>query len=133
VIERTLSIIKPDAVAKNIIGEIIRRLEAAHLKVVAIEMRVLSKKEAEAFYGVHRERPFYNSLVAFVCSGPVVVFVLEGENAILSLRKLIGATDPRQAEKGTLRADYGDGIEANVIHASDSVESASFEVPFFFG
>lgn len=130
--ERTLSIIKPDAVAKNVIGEIIRRFETAQLKVVALQMRRLTKKEAELFYYVHRERPFFGSLADFMSSGTIVALVLEGENAISKNRSLMGATDPKKADKGTLRADFGGGIEANVVHGSDSKESAAFEIPFFF-
>lgn len=131
-IERTLSIIKPDAVSKNVIGEIIKRFEAAQLKIVGIRMLHLTKKEAEGFYYVHRERPFFGSLAAFMTSGPVVVMVLQGEDAISKNRTLMGATDPKKADKGTLRADFGGGIEANVVHGSDSKESAAFEIPFFF-
>lgn len=131
-IERTLSIIKPDAVSKNVIGEIIRRFEQAGLKIVGIQMRHLTKKEAEGFYHVHRERPFFNSLATFMISGPVVVMVLEGEGAIAKNRALMGATDPKKADKGTIRADFADSIEANAVHGSDSPASAAFEIPFFF-
>jgi nucleoside-diphosphate kinase len=132
VIERTLSIIKPDAVSKNVIGEIIKRFEAAQLKVVAIRMQHLTKKEAEGFYAVHRERPFFNSLATFMSSGPVVVMVLEGENAVTKNRTLMGATDPKKADKGTIRADLAGSIEANAVHGSDSSDSAATEIPFFF-
>lgn len=131
-VERTLSIIKPDAVSKNVIGEIIRRFETAHLKVVALQMRRLTQKEAEGLYDVHREKPFFGSLASFMCSGPIVALVLEGEQAISKNRSLMGATDPKQAEKGTIRADFGGGIEENVVHGSDSKEAAAFEIPFFF-
>jgi nucleoside-diphosphate kinase len=132
VAERTLSIIKPDAVSKNIIGEIIKRFESAQLKIVAIQMRHLTKKEAEAFYYVHRERPFFDSLATFMSSGPIVAMVLEGENAIVKNRTLMGATDPKKADKGTIRADFAASIEANAVHGSDSPASAAFEIPFFF-
>ena len=131
-IERTLSIIKPDAVSKHVIGEIIKRFESAHLKVVAIRMRHLTKKEAEGFYYVHRERPFFDSLATFMSNGPVVVMVLEGENAIAKNRTLMGATAPKKAAKGTIRADFAGSIEANAVHGSDSKESAAVEIPFFF-
>lgn len=131
-IERTLSIIKPDAVSKNVIGDIIRRFEQAGLKIVGIQMRHLTKKEAEGFYYVHRERPFFNSLATFMTSGPVVIMVLEGEGAIAKNRALMGATDPKKADKGTIRADLADSIEANAVHGSDSPASAAFEIPFFF-
>lgn len=131
-VERTLSIIKPDAVSKNVIGEIIRRFETAHLKVVALQMRRLTQKEAEGLYDVHREKPFFGSLASFMCSGPIVALVLEVEQAISKNRSLMGATDPKQAEKGTIRADFGGGIEENVVHGSDSKEAAAFEIPFFF-
>ncbi|MBI3804311.1 MAG: nucleoside-diphosphate kinase [Nitrospirae bacterium] len=130
--ERTLSIIKPDAVSKNVMGDIIRRFEQNGLKIAAIQMRSLTRKEAEAFYHVHRERPFFASLAAFMISGPVVAMVLEGENAIVKNRTLMGATDPKKADKGTIRADLAASIEANAVHGSDSAESAAFEIPFFF-
>lgn len=132
VAERTLSIIKPDAVSKNVIGEIIKRFESAQLKIVAIQMHHLTKKEAEAFYDVHRERPFFDSLATFMSSGPVVAMVLEGENAIAKNRTLMGATDPKKADKGTIRADFARSIEANAVHGSDSSASAAVEIPFFF-
>jgi len=131
-IERTLSIIKPDAVAKNVIGEIYSRFEKGGLKVVAARMMHLSRAEAEAFYGVHRERPFFNDLVAFMISGPVMVQVLEGENAIAKNRDLMGATDPKKAAAGTIRADFADSIDANAVHGSDAPETARQEVAFFF-
>ena len=131
-IERTLSIIKPDAVAKNVIGQIYARFEAAGLKVVAARMVHLSRLEAEQFYGVHKERPFFKDLVDFMISGPVMIQVLEGENAILKNRKLMGATDPKKAEKGTIRADFADSIDANAVHGSDGPDTAKVEVGFFF-
>jgi nucleoside-diphosphate kinase len=131
-IERTLSIIKPDAVAKNVIGEIYSRFEKGGLKVVAACMMHLSRAEAEAFYGVHRERPFFKDLVAFMISGPVMVQVLEGENAIAKNRDLMGATDPKKAAAGTIRADFADSIDANAVHGSDAPETARQEVAFFF-
>jgi len=131
-IERTLSIIKPDAVAKNVIGEIYSRFEKGGLKVVAARMMHLSRAEAEAFYGVHRERPFFKDLVAFMISGPVMVQVLEGENAIAKNRDLMGATDPKKAAAGTIRADFADSIDANAVHGSDAPETARQEVAFFF-
>ena len=131
-IERTLSIIKPDAVAKNVIGEIYSRFEQGGLKVIAARMMHLSRAEAEAFYGVHRERPFFKDLVAFMISGPVMVQVLEGENAIAKNRDLMGATDPKKAAAGTIRADFADSIDANAVHGSDAPETARQEVAFFF-
>ena len=131
-IERTLSIIKPDAVTKNVIGEIYSRFEKGGLKVVAARMMHLSRAEAEAFYGVHRERPFFKDLVAFMISGPVMVQVLEGENAIAKNRDLMGATDPKKAAAGTIRADFADSIDANAVHGSDAPETARQEVAFFF-
>lgn len=131
-IERTLSIIKPDAVAKNVVGQILSRFEAAGLKVIAARMMQLSQADAEAFYGVHRERPFFKDLVNFMKSGPVMVQVLEGENAILKNRELMGATDPRKADKGTIRADFADSIDANAVHGSDAPETAAVEIAFFF-
>jgi nucleoside-diphosphate kinase len=131
-IERTLSIIKPDAVAKNVIGEIYSRFEKGGLKVIAARMMHLSRAEAEAFYGVHRERPFFKDLVAFMISGPVMVQVLEGENAIAKNRDLMGATDPKKAAAGTIRADFADSIDANAVHGSDAPETARQEVAFFF-
>lgn len=131
-IERTLSIIKPDAVAKNVIGQIYSRFEGAGLKIIASRMAHLSRGEAEAFYGVHKARPFFKDLVDFMVSGPVMIQVLEGENAILTNRDLMGATDPKKAEKGTIRADFADSIDANAVHGSDSPETAAQEIVFFF-
>lgn len=131
-IERTLSIIKPDAVAKNVIGQIYARFEAAGLKIVAARMVCLSRAEAQAFYAVHKERPFYNDLVEFMTSGPVMVQCLEGENAVLKNRDLMGATDPKKAAPGTIRASFADSIDANAVHGSDAAETAAVEVGFFF-
>ena len=131
-IERTLSIIKPDAVAKNIIGQIYSRFEAGGLKVIAAKMLWLSPQQAGQFYAVHKDRPFYKDLVAFMISGPVMVQVLEGENAILKNRELMGATDPKKADKGTIRADFADSIEANAVHGSDAADTAKVEIAFFF-
>ena len=131
-IERTLSIIKPDAVAKNVIGKIYSRFESNGLKIVAAQMRQLSKAEAEGFYAVHKERPFFNDLVNFMTSGPVMIQVLEGEDAIAKNRQLMGATDPKKAEKGTIRADFAESIDANAVHGSDAPETAAVEVAYFF-
>lgn len=131
-IERTLSIIKPDAVAKNAIGQIYSRFESNNLKIVASKMKWLSRQEAEAFYAVHRERPFFKDLVDFMVSGPVQIQVLEGENAIMKNRELMGATDPKKAAKGTIRADFAQSIDANAVHGSDSPETAAVEIAFFF-
>ena len=131
-IERTLSIIKPDAVAKNVIGQIISRFEGAGLKVAAAKLVQLSRAEAEQFYAVHAARPFFKDLVEFMISGPVFVQVLEGEGAILKNRDLMGATDPKKAEKGTIRADFADSIDANAVHGSDAPETAAVEIAFFF-
>ena len=131
-IERTLSIIKPDAVAKNVIGKIVSRFEAAGLKIVAAKLVHLSRNEAEQFYAVHKERPFFKDLVEFMISGPVFVQVLEGENAIAKNRDLMGATDPKKAAAGTIRADFADSIDANAVHGSDAPETANAEVAFFF-
>jgi nucleoside-diphosphate kinase len=131
-LERTLSIIKPDAVAKNVIGQIYSRFEAAGLKIVAAKMAHLSRGEAEAFYAVHKARPFFNDLVTFMISGPVMIQALEGDNAILKNRDLMGATDPKKAEKGTIRADFADSIDANAVHGSDAPETAAVEIAFFF-
>ncbi len=131
-IEKTLSIIKPDAVAKNVIGQIYARFEAAGLKIAAAKMAHLSRTEAEAFYSVHRARPFFKDLVDFMVSGPVMIQVLEGENAILKNRELMGATDPKKAAAGTIRADFADSIDANAVHGSDGAETAASEVAFFF-
>ena len=130
--ERTLSIIKPDAVAKNVIGQIVARFEGAGLKVVAARLTQLSQADAEAFYAVHKARPFFKDLVSFMISGPVFVQVLEGEGAILKNRELMGATDPKKAEKGTIRADFADSIDANAVHGSDAPETAAVEIAFFF-
>jgi nucleoside-diphosphate kinase len=131
-IERTLSIIKPDAVAKNVIGQVLARFEGAGLKVIAAQMLQLSKADAEAFYAVHKARPFFNDLVTFMISGPVMIQVLEGEGAILKNRDLMGATDPKKAERGTIRADFADSIDANAVHGSDAAETAATEIAFFF-
>ncbi len=131
-LERTLSIIKPDAVAKNVIGQIYARFEGGGLKIVAARMAQLSRAEAEAFYAVHKARPFFNDLVAFMISGPVMIQVLEGANAIAKNRELMGATDPKKADKGTIRADFADSIDANAVHGSDAPETAAVEIAFFF-
>jgi len=130
--ERTLSIIKPDAVKKNAIGQILARFEAAGLRVIAARMMHLSAREAEGFYAVHRERPFFRDLVSFMISGPVLVQVLEGENAIARNRELMGATDPKKAAKGTIRADFADSIDANAVHGSDGADTARTEIAYFF-
>jgi nucleoside-diphosphate kinase len=131
-VEQTLSIIKPDAVSKNVIGKILARFEAAGLRIVAARMMHLSRDEAEGFYAVHRERPFFRPLVEFMSSGPVLVQVLEGENAITRNRELMGATDPRKADKGTIRADFATSIDANAVHGSDGPETARSEIAYFF-
>ena len=131
-VERTLSIIKPDAVAKNVIGEIYARFEKAGLKVVAARMAHLSRQDAEGFYAVHKGRPFFNDLVEFMSSGPVMIQVLEGESAILKNRDLMGATDPKKAAKGTIRADFAQSIDANAVHGSDAPETAKDEIAYFF-
>ena len=131
-LERTLSIIKPDAVAKNVIGEIYSRFEKAGLKVVAARMKQLSQREAEGFYAVHRERGFFNDLVKFMISGPVMITVLEGENAIAKHRELMGATDPKKAAPGTIRADFAESIDANAVHGSDAPETAAVEIAYYF-
>ena len=131
-VERTLSIIKPDAVAKNVIGEIVTRFEKAGLQVVAAKMLKLDDEKAGGFYAEHKERPFFNDLVAFMTSGPVVVQVLEGEGAILKNRDLMGATNPKEAEAGTIRADFASSIDANAVHGSDSAASAEREIAYFF-
>jgi nucleoside-diphosphate kinase len=131
-IEQTLSIIKPDAVRKNVIGRILARFEAAGLSIVAARMAHLSRAEAEAFYAVHRGRPFFHDLVEFMTSGPIMVQVLEGEGAIMKHRELMGATDPKKAAPGTIRADFADSIDANAVHGSDGPETARAEVAFFF-
>ena len=130
--ERTLSIIKPDAVAKNVIGQIVARFEGAGLKVIAARLTQLSQADAEAFYAVHKARPFFKDLVSFMISGPVFVQVLEGEGAILKNRDLMGATDPKKAEKGTIRADFADSIDANAVHGSDAAETARVEIAYYF-
>jgi nucleoside-diphosphate kinase len=131
-VERTLSIIKPDAVAKNAIGQILARFEAAGLKIIAARMLQLSRPDAEAFYAVHRERPFFKDLVDFMVSGPIMVQVLQGENAIARNRELMGATDPKKAAPGTIRASFADSIDANAVHGSDGPETARTEISFFF-
>ncbi|MDB4097003.1 nucleoside-diphosphate kinase [Methylophilaceae bacterium] len=132
-IEQTLSIIKPDAVAKNVIGEIYTRFEKANLKIIKAMMVHLSKDEAEGFYAVHKERPFFNDLVTFMTSGPVMIQALEGDNAVLKNRELMGATNPKEADAGTIRADFADSIDANAVHGSDSLENAKIEIEYFFG
>ena len=131
-IERTLSIVKPDAVKKNVIGSILAKFEGAGLRIAAVQMKQLSSKEAGEFYAVHKERPFYNELVEYMTSGPVVISVLEGKDAVALNRKLMGATDPKKADAGTIRALYGDSIGANAVHGSDSLDNAKGEVAFFF-
>jgi nucleoside-diphosphate kinase len=131
-VERTLSIIKPDAVAKNVIGKIYSRFETNGLKVIAARMAWLSRAEAEGFYAVHRERPFFKDLVDFMISGPVMVQVLEGDNAIAKNRELMGATDPKKADKGTIRADFAESIDANAVHGSDGADTARNEIAYFF-
>jgi nucleoside-diphosphate kinase len=130
--ERTLSIIKPDGVSRKIVGEVISRLEKENIHIVAIKMLQMTKKQAKGFYAVHKERPFFDSLTDFMVSGPVVVMVLEGEDVISRYRKIMGATDYRQADDGTIRKDFATDIEKNVVHGSDSVESAGFEIAYFF-
>jgi nucleoside-diphosphate kinase len=131
-VERTLSIIKPDAVAKNVIGEIYSRFEKAGLKIIAAKMLRLSREQAQGFYAVHKERPFYNDLVEFMTSGPVMVQVLEGEDAIAKNREIMGATNPKEAASGTIRADFAESIDANAVHGSDGPDTAKTEVAFFF-
>ena len=131
-VQRTFSIIKPDAVAKNVIGKIVSRFETNGLKVVASKMKHLSRQEAEGFYAVHKDRPFFKDLVEFMISGPVVVQVLEGEDAIAKNRALMGATDPKKADAGTIRADFAESIDANAVHGSDAPETAAVEIAFFF-
>ena len=131
-VERTLSIIKPDAVAKNVIGQIYSRFESGGLKVIAARMMHMSRRDAEGFYAVHRARPFFKDLVEFMISGPVMVQVLEGENAIQKYRDLMGATDPKKAEKGTIRADFAQSIDANAVHGSDGADTAQAEIAYFF-
>lgn len=131
-LERTLSIVKPDAVAKNVIGEIYSRFEKAGLKIVAAKYKQLTREEAEGFYAVHKERPFFGALVEFMTSGPVMIQALEGENAVAAHRDLLGATNPKDAAPGTIRADFADSIDANAAHGSDSVENAKTEIAYFF-
>ncbi|MDC0127588.1 nucleoside-diphosphate kinase [Methylophilaceae bacterium] len=132
-IEKTLSIIKPDAVKKNVIGEIYSRFEKAGLKIVQAQMISLTQEEAEGFYEVHKERPFFKDLVGFMISGPVMIQVLQGENAVSLNRELMGATNPKEADEGTIRADFADSIDANAVHGSDSLENAAIEIDYFFG
>lgn len=132
-VERTLSIIKPDAVAKNVIGKIYSRFEDQGLQIVAAKMQHLSRDQAENFYAVHRERPFFNDLVSFMISGPVMIQVLEGDNAITKNRDIMGATNPKEAAAGTIRADFADSIDANAVHGSDAAATAAVEIEFFFG
>jgi len=131
--EKTLSIIKPDAVKKNVIGEIYSRFEKAGLKIVQSQMISLTQEEAEGFYEVHKARPFFNDLVSFMISGPVMIQVLEGDNAVSLNRELMGATNPKEADAGTIRADFADSIDANAVHGSDSLENAAIEIDYFFG
>ena len=131
--EQTLSIIKPDAVAKNVIGKIYSRFEDNGLKIAQAKMAHLSKEDAEGFYAVHKERPFFNDLVTFMTSGPVMIQVLEGDNAVLKNRELMGATNPQEAAPGTIRADFAESIDANAVHGSDSLENAKIEIEYFFG
>ncbi len=130
--ERTLSIIKPDAVAKNVVGQIYSRFENAGLKIIAAKIKHLSRREAEGFYAVHSERPFFNALVEFMASGPVAIQVLEGENAVAKHRELMGATNPKEAAPGTIRADFADSIDANAVHGSDAAQTAAIEIAYFF-
>jgi nucleoside-diphosphate kinase len=130
--QRTLSIVKPDGVKKRLIGKIVRRFEKEGIRIVAMRMRRLSRREAEGFYAVHRERPFFNSLTEFMSSGPIVVLVLEGDDVIARNRTLMGATDPKKAEKGTIRADFAGNVEQNIVHGSDAPETAEAEIRFFF-
>ena len=132
-IERTISIIKPDAIGKNVIGEIYSRFENGGLKIIAAKMKHLSKSDAEGFYAVHRERPFFGDLVEFMTSGPVMIQVLEGENAVSKNRELMGATNPAEADAGTIRADFAQSIDENAVHGSDSAENAQIEMDYFFG
>lgn len=132
-VERTISIIKPDAVAKNVIGDIYNRFEKAGLQIVAAQMKQLSREDAEGFYAVHKERPFFNDLVEFMTSGPVMVQVLEGEDAISKNRELMGATNPSEADAGTIRADHASTIDENAVHGSDAAETAAVEIAYFFG
>ena len=129
---RTLSIVKPDGVRKGVVGEVVRRFESAGIRIVAMRMLHLTKKGAEGFYAVHRERPFFGSLTDFMSSGPIVAMVLEGDNVIARNRELMGATDPKKADKGTIRADLADGVEQNIVHGSDAPETAATEISYFF-
>ena len=131
-IERTLSIVKPDGVARNVVGEVVRRFESAGLKVVALKMTRLGRADAEGFYHVHRQRPFFSSLVEFMSSGPIVPMVLEGEGAIARVRTIMGATDPAKADPGTIRKDFASSIEKNIVHGSDAPATAAFEIGYFF-
>jgi nucleoside-diphosphate kinase len=130
--ERTLSIVKPDGVKKNVIGEVIKRFEQKGLRIAALRMIRLSKEEAQGFYIVHKERPFYDSLTSFMSEGPIVVMAVEGDNAISKVREIMGATNPKEAAPGTIRADFASDIEHNIVHGSDSKESAAYEIPYFF-
>ncbi|MBI5048434.1 MAG: nucleoside-diphosphate kinase [Deltaproteobacteria bacterium] len=130
--EKTLSIVKPDGVSKNIIGEVIKRFETAGLKVIALKMVHLTKKQAEGFYAVHKERPFFGSLTTFMCSGPIVPMTLEGKDAIRKLRDIMGATNPKDAKAGTIRKDFAGSIESNIVHGSDGTDTAAFEIGYFF-
>jgi nucleoside-diphosphate kinase len=130
--ERTLSIVKPDGVGKNVIGEVIKRFEQQGLRIAALKMIHLTKEEAQGFYIVHKQRPFYDSLTGFMTEGPIVVIVVEGDNAISKVREIMGATNPKDAAHGTIRADFASDIEHNIVHGSDSPESAAFEIPYFF-
>lgn len=130
--ERTLSIVKPDGVKKNVIGEVIKRFEQKGMRIAALRMLRMSKDDAKGFYIVHKERPFYDSLTAFMSEGPIVVMVVEGDNAIVKVREIMGATNPKDAAPGTIRADLASDIEHNIVHGSDSKESASYEIPYFF-
>jgi len=131
--ERTLSIVKPDGVKKGLIGEVVRRFEKEGIRIIAMRMRRLSRREAEGFYAVHRDRPFFSSLTEFMSSGPIVVLVLEGDDVIARNRALMGATDPKKAEKGTIRADFAGNVEQNIVHGSDAPETAETEIKYFFG
>ena len=130
--QRTLSIVKPDGVNKNLIGEVIRRFEKAGIKVITVKMVHLTKKQAEGFYAVHRQRPFFDSLTTFMCSGPIVPMVLEGKDAIKKVRDIMGATNPKDAAPGTIRKDFADSIESNIVHGSDGPDTAAFEINYFF-
>ena len=130
--QRTLSIVKPDGVNKNLVGEVIKRFEKAGLKVVALKMAHLTKKQAEGFYAVHKARPFFDSLTQFMCSGPIVPMVLEGNDAIKKVRDIMGATNPKDAAPGTIRKDFADSIESNIVHGSDALDTATFEMGYFF-